>query len=290
MSGGKIATLVLTVLVLLAASMSVFIVREGQQAVLFRFGQVVKTNYKPGIYFKVPIANKVRIFDKRILTLDNPPERFLTVEKKNLMVDFFVKWRITDPAQYYRATGGNRRNASQRLLEIIKNGLRAQFAERTVKQVVTAERSDIMGAVTKQANKAVEDFGVHVVDVRIKRINLPDAVSGSVYQRMRSERERTAKQLRAEGSEKAEQIKARADRKRTEILAEAYRESQQIRGAGDARAARIYAHAYRKDPSFFTFYRTMEAYRKSIGGKGDLMALQPDSDFLKYLQSPRPAK
>ncbi|HYW92698.1 MAG TPA: protease modulator HflC [Gammaproteobacteria bacterium] len=290
MSGGKIATLVLAVVVLLAASMSVFIVREGQQAILFRFGQVVKTNYKPGLYFKLPIANKVRIFDKRILTLDNPAERFLTVEKKNLMVDFYVKWRITDAAQYYRATGGNRQNASQRLLEIIKNGLRAQFAERTVKQVVTAERSDIMGTVTRQANKAVQDFGVHVVDVRIKRIDLPDAVSGSVYQRMRSERERTAKRLRAEGSEKAEQIKAQADRKRTEILAEAYRKSQQIRGEGDAQAARIYARAYRKDPSFFTFYRTMEAYRKSIGGKGDLMALQPDSDFLKYFQSPRPAK
>lgn len=285
MSGGKITALALAVVVLLGASMSVFIVRQGQQAVLFRFGRVVHANYKPGLYFKIPVVNKVRIFDKRILTIDNPPERFLTVEKKNLMVDFFVKWRITDPAQYYRATGGDERNASQRLLEIIKNGLRAQFAKRTVRQVVTAERSEIMGVVTAQANQAVRDFGVHVIDVRIKRIDLPEAVSGSVYQRMRSERERTAKQLRAEGAEKAEEIRAEADRKRTEILAQAYRQAQEIRGEGDARAARIYARAYQQDPGFFTFYRTMEAYRKSLAGKGNLIAVEPGKGFFKYLRS-----
>ena len=259
---------------------------------MFRFGEIVRSDFSPGLHFKVPIYNKVRKFERRILTFNNPSEAFLTKEKKNLIVDFFVKWRITDAAQYYRATAGNEDSAAQRLIEIIKDGLRAEFAKRTIQQVVTAERSELIGDMLARASSTARDLGISIVDVRVKRLDLPDEVSESVFNRMRQERARVASQYRAEGAEASERIRAEADRERTVILAEAYRDAERERGLGDARAAEIYAEAYERHPEFYAFYRSMRAYRESLGQEQDVLVLSPDSDFFKYLNrpgsSPRP--
>ena len=279
-------TLVAIVALLVFLGLNAFYtVDQRELAVEFRFGQIIRTDIEPGLHWKWPLIDRVRFFDGRILTLDNQPERFLTVEKKNLMVDFFVKWRISDVARFYRATAGSEQIAVNRLSEIIKNGLRDEFGKRTLQEVVSGERSEIMQDATSNANKMVQDFGVTIVDVRVKRIDLPDAVSGKVFERMEAERAQAASKIRAEGSQDAEQTRADADRQRTVILADAYAKAQKLRGEGDATASEIYAKAYEKDPDFFAFYRSLQAYKQALPGKGDVLVLDPDSEFFKYFKS-----
>jgi membrane protease subunit HflC len=279
------------ILVLVAAAIlvlisSLFIVDERQVAIKFRLGEIVDSNYEPGLHIKAPwpIMN-VRKFDKRILTLDTRPERFLTGEKKNVSVDFFVKWRIRDPAKYYTSFMGDERQAGLRLLQIVNNGLQLEFDERTIKQVVSDDRSAMMTNLTTMANNEVEQFGIEIVDVRIKQIELPKEVSTSVFQRMRAERERIASELRAQGQEAAKGIQAVADRDRTVILAEARRDAEIMRGEGDALATEIYAEAYGEDQEFYEFYRSMTAYRAALANQGDVLVLEPDSEFFKYFSS-----
>ena len=278
--------LVLVAAALLVVISSLFIVDERQVAIKFRLGEIVDSNYEPGLHIKAPwpIMN-VRKFDKRILTLDTRPERFLTGEKKNVSVDFFVKWRIRDPAKYYTSFMGDERQAGLRLLQIVNNGLQLEFDERTIKQVVSDDRSAMMTNLTTMANNEVEQFGIEIVDVRIKQIELPKEVSTSVFQRMRAERERIASELRAQGQEAAKGIQAVADRDRTVILVEARREAEIMRGEGDALATEIYAEAYGEDQEFYEFYRSMTAYRAALANQGDVLVLEPDSEFFKYFGS-----
>jgi len=268
------------------ASMSFFTVDERELAIKFRLGKIIQTEFEPGLHFKMPFINNVRKYPRQILTQTNPQELFLTFEKKNLFVDFFVKWRIIDVGAYYRATRGDEALAAQRLIEIVKDGVRSEFAKRTVPQVVTAERRELLDNMLASARKNARELGMEVVDVRVKRTEFPEQVSDSVFDRMRQERARTASELRAQGAENAEQIRAEADRQRTVTLAEAYREAEKVRGAGDAEAARIYAEAYRKDPEFFAFYRSIQAYRRSMGKENDLLVLDQDSDFFRYMERP----
>ena len=284
MSNKFSALLVVLALAALAVSMSVFIVDEREMAIKFRFGEIMRSDYEPGLHFKVPIVNNIRTFPDLILTLDNRPERFLTGERKFVLVDFFVKWRISDIDSFYRATRGDELVASNRLLSIVRDGLRDTFAERTIQEVVSAERSELLTDMLTSARAASSDLGVTIVDVRVKRIDLPDEVSGSVFERMRQERARVASQLRAEGAEQSEKLRAEADRQRTVMLAEAYREAEQIRGEGDARAADIYAQAFTQNTEFYYFYRSLEAYRRSVGRDGDILVLKPDSDFFRYFR------
>ena len=278
----------LSIAVAAGVSLSVFTVDEREYAIKFRFGEIVRTDYEPGLHFKVPFVNNVRKFEKRILTRNNPNEPFLTAEKKNLKVDFYVKWRITDVGQYYRSTAGDEGLATGRLLEIIKDDLRAQFAKRTVQEVVTADRRDVVTDLMESAGRTAAELGIEIVDVRVKALDLPDDVSESVFNRMRQERARIAAQLRAEGAETAERIRSEADRERTVILAEARRDSQKIRGEGDAKAAEIYAQAYERNTEFYSFWRGLQAYRAAVGRGQDVLVLEPDGEFFKYLKSPAP--
>ena len=263
---------------------ALFTVNERELAVKFRFGEIVGTDYEPGLHFKIPFVNNVRKYPKRLLSINQPQEPFLTEEKKNLLVDFFIKWKIADVGQFYRASSGEPAIAAQRLLEIVKDGIRAEFAKRTVPEVVSAERREIMDDMLSKARANAEELGIEVIDVRVKRIEFSGEVSESVYRRMREERSRVASELRAEGAENAERIRAEADRERTVILAEAYRDSQILRGEGDGQAAEIYAQAYEKNSDFYSFYRSIEAYRNSLGADGDLLVIGPDSDFLRFLK------
>ncbi len=266
--------------------LSLFTVDEREYAIKLQFGEIIRTDYEPGLHMKIPFVNNVIKYDDRILTRNNPNEKFLTQEKKNLEVDFYVKWRITDPGQYYRSVGGDELIATNRLIEIIKDGIRSEFAKRTVQEVVTADRREIMDDMMEKATLTASELGIEVVDVRVKRLDLPDEVSDSVFNRMRQERARTAAQLRAEGAEEAERIRSSADKDRTVLLADAYRQSEEIRGLGDAESAAIYAAAYERDPEFYAFHRSMEAYRRSLGGDGDIFVLAPDSDYFRYLNDP----
>ena len=283
--GKKLLLIVLVLGGLMLASGSMFTVKEWERAILFRFGEIVRTDYKPGLHFKIPFINNVLKFDGRILTLDAEPERYLTAEKKNVIVDSFVKWRIDDVATYFTAMGGDPMRANLRLSQIIKDGLRGEFGKRTIQEVVSGERKQIMDILTLNAENQAKEFGIKVVDVRIKRIDLSEDVSTSVFHRMEAERDRVAKELRSQGAEAAERIRADADRQRTVILAEAYREAEHIRGEGDARAAEIYAKAYNKNPEFYAFYRSINAYQSSFNNKSDVMVLEPDTDFFKYFNS-----
>jgi modulator of FtsH protease HflC len=276
--------LIIAVLAVIVVRMSVFTVDEREHAVKFRIGEIVKMDYEPGLHFKLPLVNNVAKYPKRILTYEHSEEKFLTGEKKNLIVDYFVTWRITDPAQYYRSVSGEEALAVERLQAIVKEGIKAAISQRTVQEVVSAERAELMAEMLTAAQERSPELGIEIVDVRVKRIDLSDEVSESVYQRMRQERERVATQLRAEGEEQYQRIKAEADRQRTVILSEAYRDAERTRGAGDARAAEIYAHAYANDPEFYSFYRSMQAYRESIGRDQDVLVLKPDSDFFQFLQ------
>ena len=270
---------------LLVASQSLFTVDERELAIKFRFGEIVGSDFTPGLHFKFPFVNNVEKYPKRILTLSNPQELFLTFEKKNLYVDFFVKWRIVNIDNYYNATRGDELVAKQRLLEQVKDGIRSEFAKRTVPEVVTAERRELMSDMMKGVRENAKTLGIEVVDVRVKRIEFSEEVSDSVYRRMRQERARVASELRAEGAEAAEQIRADAERKRTVLLAEAYRDAEIIRGKGDAQAAEIYAAAYTKNSEFYAFYRSISAYRRSLGNAGDLLVIAPDGEFFRYLNN-----
>lgn len=271
---------------LLILSMSMFVVDQRQNSIVFRLGEVVAIQKEPGLYFKVPLLDNVRFFDVRILTIDTAePERFLTSEKKNVLVDLFVKWRITDVRNYYTSVGGDELNAQRRLLQTINDGLRAEFGNRTVHDVVSGERDKIMDLMRKKANEDASKIGVEVLDVRLKRVDLPQEVSGSVYGRMEAERKRVANELRSTGAAESEKIRADADKQKEVILAEAYREAQRIKGEGDAKASANYAKAYEINPEFYAFYRSLEAYRASFKNKNDVLVLEPNSEFFKYLKS-----
>jgi membrane protease subunit HflC len=269
----------------LVLSMAAFTVRETDLAIKFRFGEIVRTDYDPGLHFMTPLINNVRKFDRRILTEDYPSEQFLTSEGKILRIDFFVKWRITDVARYYTSTaGGSEEVANRRLGEIVKDGIKGVIAKRTIQQVVAAERTEFLSEVRKVAEGNVGGLGITLIDVRVKRIDLPEEVSESVFNRMQQDFARQAAQLRAEGSAMSEQTRAEADRQRTEILADAYRKAEIIKGEGDATAATVYAQAHGRNPDFFAFQRSMQAYRRSIGKEGDILVLAPDGEFFKYLK------
>jgi len=285
--GAKSTTLILIVAAAaFLLSMSVFTVDEREYALKLRFGEIVRMDYEPGLHFKTPFVNTVRKFDNRVLTRNNPNEPFLTAEKKNLRVDFYVKWRIVDVGQYFRATAGDERLATSRLLEIMKDGLRAQFARQTVQEVVTADRSDVVNELMDTAGVTARELGIEIVDVRVKTLDLPPDVSESVFNRMRQERARVAAQLRSEGAETAERIRSDADRQRTIIIAEAERDSQRIRGAGDARAADVYAEAFNRDQGFYEFWRSMQSYRTAIGRGEDMLVIEPEGEFFRYLKDP----
>lgn len=284
MGQGKVIGLILALVLVVLGFNSVYTVGQWQRAILFRLGEIVRTDVRPGLHFKFPFYNRVRKFDARILTLDAQPERLLTSEKKNVIVDAFVMWRISDPATFYKATGGDEQQAAARLDQIIKNGLRDEFGVRTIQEVVSGERSQIMSTMTRLANTKAAGLGVSIVDVRIKRINLPAEVSHSVFQRMKAERERVAREFRARGKEAAERIRAQADRQRTVILANAKRDAAKVRGAGDAKAAGIYAKAYGRDEKFYSFYRSLQVYRRIFHGKDNLIVLQPNSKLFHYFQ------
>lgn len=273
---------VLALVVLVTGAFSMYQVAEWEKAILFRLGEIVKTDVQPGLHFKLPFVNNVRKFDGRILTLDVDPGRFLTVEKKNVIVDSFVMWRIADAKRFYTAVMGDERNARQRLEQIVKDGMRGQFSKRTVNQVVSEERDTITKDLTIAASAQAGQIGIEIVDVRVKRVDLPSEVSNSVYRRMQAERSRVAKEFRSQGAELAEKIRAGADRQRQVLIAEAYREAEKTRGEGDARAAEIYAQAFNKDKEFYAFFRSLRAYQESFDGSNDLMLLTPDGEFFEY--------
>ena len=266
---------------------SVFTVDERQKAILFKFGEILSSDFEPGLHFKMPVINNVRKFDQRILTIDQQPERFLTAEKKDLIVDSFVKWRIADVEQYFKTTQGDVNRAGQLLYQNINNGLRDEFGKRTVQEVIAGDRTEIMKIMTAEATDKAKTLGIEVIDVRIKKIDLPARVSDSVYRRMRAERERVARDFRSKGAEAAERIRADADRQRSVILAEAYRDSEIVRGEGDAKATDIYANAFSRDEDFFRFHRSVNAYKNNFSSAEDIILLEPDSEFFRYFNSSR---
>lgn len=280
-----------TVGVLIVVFMSMFIVDQRKNAIVFRFGEVVSIKKEPGLYFKVPFLDNVREFDVRILTIDTPePQLFLTSEKKNVQVDLFIKWRIADVRQYYGSLvsgsgGTGEAQAQTRLLQTINQGLRDQFGQRTVHDVVSGERDKIMDLMRKRASEDASKIGIEVLDVRLKRVDLPEGVTESVYQRMVAERTRVANELRSTGSAESEKLRAEADKTRAVILAEAYREAQKIKGEGDAKATAIYAKAYEQSPEFYTFYRSLDVYKAGFKSKSDILVLDPNSEFFKYFKS-----
>lgn len=275
---------ILVVVLVVAASM-IFTVDQRQYAIVFQLGEVKKVIAEPGLYFKWPLIQNVRFFDKRILTLDSPePERFITSEKKNVLVDSFVKWKIVDPKLYYVSVG-DEAGARTRLSQTVNAGLREEFGKRTVHEVVSGERDKIMEEMRDKADLDARKIGVQIIDVRLKRVDLPTEVSESVYRRMEAERKRVANELRSEGAAEAEKIRADADRQREVIVAEAYRDAQKVKGEGDAKAAAIYAQAFSQSPEFYAFYRSMEAYRGSFGNKSDVIVVEPNSEFFKYMKN-----
>lgn len=287
MSSKQVSLIGFLLVVGVIISKSIFIVTEKERAILLRFGDVVRADIKPGIHFKIPFINSVKIFEGRLMTLDSIPSRYLTAEKKPLIVDSFVKWRVMDVKTYYEATGGDELNAKRTLASRVDSGLRNKFGERTMYEVVSGERDQLMNEITSEIDGIVrEDLGITVLDVRIKGIDLPPEVSNSVYSRMSTEREREARDHRARGRELAEGIEADADRQQIVIEANAYRESEQIRGEGDALATEIYASAFNQDPEFYSFHRSIQAYRESFSGKDDLLVIDPDSEFFQFLKNP----
>jgi len=265
-------------------SMSTFIVHEREVAIKFKLGEIVESNYSPGIYFQIPIINNVLKFDSRILTLDTPSDRFLTSEKKNVIVNSFVKWRISDPKVFYTSTQGDERRAISRMATIINDELKGQIGSKSMKEVISGERATIMQVVTDNAGLKIKDLGIDLIDVRVKKVELPENVSNDVYRRMATERQTVAKAFRSRGEEQAKQIRANADRQREELLAEAYRKSEETRGQGDATAAKTYADAYNQDKEFYSFYRSLNAYQNSFGDNQGLIVLSPDSDYFKYFK------
>ena len=279
-----VAAIVVALLVVLGSS--IFTVDQRQYAIVFQLGEVREVISNQGLYFKWPMIQNVRYFDKRILTLDtSEPERYITSEKKNVLVDSFVKWKIVDPRLYYVSVAGDEERAKTRLSQTVNAGLREEVGKRTVHDVVSGERDNIMEEMREKADLDARKIGVQIIDVRVKRVDLPAEVSESVYRRMEAERKRVANELRSEGSAEAEKIRADADRQREVIVAEAYRDAQQTKGEGDAKAAATYAQAFNQNPEFFAFYRSLEAYRNSFQSKSDIIVLEPNSDFFKYMKS-----
>ncbi|GKW49179.1 protease modulator HflC [Halomonas sp. NCCP-2165] len=270
------------------ASNSLYVVDETERAVKLRFGEVVEENIQPGLHFKVPITQTVRKFDTRVLTLDTDPSRYLTLEQKAVIVDSYVKWQVVDPTRYYEATAGDELMAVRLIQPRVDESLRNEFGRLNLQQIIAERRDELMAGPTEDLNTLLrEELGVAILDVRVKRIDLPEDVSAAVYERMRSEREREAREWRAQGQEEAERIRANADRRRQVLLAQATERSETLRGEGDAEAAAIYAQAYQQDAEFFSFYRSLNAYRETFGGDGNMMVLEPTSDFFRYLGDPR---
>jgi len=285
---GSLLVILLVALVVLSSSM--YTVDQRQNAMVFQLGEVVSVKTKPGLYFKLPMVQNIRYFDTRILTLDaGDPERFITSEKKNVLVDSFIKWRVIDAKQYYVSVGGDETRAEIRLNQTVNDGLRAEFGKRTINDVVSGRREDIMKIIRAKADQDARKIGVQVVDVRIKRVDLPETVSENVYGRMQAERKQVANELRSTGAAEAEKIKADADKQKDVIVAEAYRDAQSVKGLGDAKASALYAAAYGKNPEFYAFYRSMQAYRESFKSKSDVIVLDPSADFFKYMKNPRAA-
>ena len=285
---GFILIALIALLVVLSASM--FTVDQRQNALVFQLGEVVSVKTKPGLYFKLPLVQNVRYFDTRILTMDSAdPERFITSEKKNVLVDSFIKWRVIDARQFYVSVGGDERRAQIRLNQTVNDGLRAEFGRRTINAVVSGSREEIMSIIRAKADQDARTIGLQVVDVRIKRVDLPEAVSENVYRRMEAERKQVANELRSTGAAEAEKIRADADKQKDVIVAEAYRDAQGVKGEGDAKASSVYAASYGKNAEFYAFYRSMQAYRESFASKSDVMVLDPSADFFKYMKNPRAA-
>ena len=280
------------VLVLLVGGIktALYTVDQRQKAIVVQLGQVKRSDDEPGLHFKIPFIQTVYLFDSRILTLDAAPQSYLTLEKKSLVVDSFVKWRIVDALKFYLTVGGSEAQARTLLQQRINSGLRDQFGKRTLQDVVSGERTIIMQEVTKSTDEAARDLGIEVVDVRLQRVDLPQEVSQSVYRRMEAERTRIAKEHRAKGAEEAEKLRATADKERQILLAEAYRKAEKIRGEGDAIATAVYAKAYNRSPGFYAFYRSLLAYQESFSKKDDIMIVDPSADFFKYLKRPRAAQ
>ena len=284
MKTSRIIISALALLLVIGISQSLYIVSETERAVKLRFGEIVEFDVSPGLHFKLPIVNAVRKFDARILTLDAAPQSYLTSEKKALSVDSFVKWRVSDVAKYFTTTGGDEERLRRLLIQRVDAGLRNEFGTRTVKEVVSGQRDELMDKLANQLNIIAKDeLGIEVIDLRVKKIDLPPEVSESVYNRMRTERERLAKELRAQGNEVAERIRATADKDKTIILADAYREAEETKGDGDATATATYASAYSKDPEFYDFTRSLKAYEATFSSKSDFLLINPESDFFKYL-------
>lgn len=277
---------IVAIVAAIVIAMSTYTVDERERVILFSLGEIRKIDVEPGLHLKFPLINNARFFDARIMTLNIPPDRFLTSEAKNVIVDFYAKWRIEDVGQFYRATRGDERNAEERLAQILRDGMRNEFARYELAEVVSGERVTIMGAVRQEALETARALGVTLVDVRIRRIDLPDEVSESVYDRMRAERQRVAQDFRARGQEAGERIRSRADRDRTVILANAYRDSEEIRGAGDAQATEILGQAFGEDEAFFAFYRSLLAYRTSMTGDRNTFVMNQDSEFFRYFKNP----
>lgn len=278
--------LVPIILLLILLALSTFTVDQRESALVFRLGEIVAVKQEPGLYFKAPLIDNARFYDKRILTFDSPvPDRFITSEKKNVLVDSYIKWRIVDPAKYYVSVNGDERQAERRLTQTVNDGLRAEFGKRTIQEVVSGERSTIMDIIKQRADKESAKIGIEIIDVRLRRVDLPKEVSESVYQRMEAERKSVANELRSQGFAESEKIRADADKQKNIIITEAFKEAQNIKGQGDAKAARIYADTFSKNKSFYDFYRSLEAYKKSFKTKEDIMVLDADSEFFKYLNS-----
>ena len=270
----------------LILSSAVFTVNERQTAIKLFLGEITRADYTPGLHFKVPLLERVIKFDKRILTMDVPPEPVLTNEEKNVIVDTFVKWRIEDPERFYTSVSGSEQFANARLAQFARESLRNAFGKLTIREVVSSARSSLRDAIAAPVDRQAEELGIEVVDMRVKKVELPDDVRDSVYQRMQVDREKVAREIRSQGEESAKRIRAAADRIREETLATAYAEAEQTRGTGDAESARVYAEAYTRDPEFYELYRSLSAYRNAFAGNGDVLVLQPDSEFFKYFNGP----
>jgi membrane protease subunit HflC len=282
----KIITGGIAIAIVLAAS-ALYTVSETEYAIKLRLGEIISVEKEPGLKFKTPFVNNVVKFDNRIQTLDAPAERFLTGEKKNVVADSFVKWKIADATRFYKATGGSVSRMNNRLTQIVKNGLKSEFSKRTIAEVVSGERTEIMKNITQLAKKDTTEFGIEIVDVRIKRIDLSQEVSNSVYRRMQAERERVAKDFRSKGAEEAEKIQANADKERAVILANAYKESEIIRGEGDAISAANYSKVYNKNKDFYSFHRSLESYKKSFNKNNDVLVLNPNTEFFRHFNPER---
>jgi len=283
MTNARFAVMVLLGLAFVGIGLSAFTVNERELAIKLRLGEVVQAGYEPGLYWKIPVYHNIRKFQKRIMTIQDRPERIFTAERRALQVDFFVKWRIIDAVNFYTATGGFENVANDRLSEIIKNAIVTEFGKRSVQQAISVDRAELMVDILETASTTATGLGVELVDVRIKQVEFPEDVKNAVYREMREERARVAAELRAGGRQTAEEKKSSADKDRTILLADAYRDGQLVRGEGDARAAEIYANAYSRDPEFYAFYRSIDAYKKSVGKSGDVLVLDPNNEFFRYL-------